>query len=438
MKFLFKLEKIFFYLLVFFLPLQWRLILGSFNSPFNEWASIYLYATDILIAATLILWAWRLFTAKNSGQSAEVNLRAELYQAAFFVISALSLAVAGNLKLGVYSLMKIFEFIALYLYLKFNFQKLFSLENFWRVFVVSALLQSALAVAQFFKQKWLGLKILSESPLAPDIDGVAKVVVNGQKFIRAYGLTPHPNILAAVLVAAIFGLVYLFLKKYRRIDNVRKIIYGFVFALLLFALCLTFSRAVTVIGLGLLFLWLILIFWRVRNLRRPVLIVFFALLVVGLSLSILFRAYLFARYDFGQFGAGQSVNLRVFYNKIAWDIIKQIPLFGVGVGNFVWATSRLPLLPAWLYQPVHNIYLLIAAQSGVFALLAFLIFLFIIIAKSLKKAKTSIGGDGLAVSCLLFVVFCLLLIGLFDHFLWDQQQGQILLWTILGTLSSFI
>ena len=75
----------------------------------------------------------------------------------------------------------------------------------------------------------------------------------------------------------------------------------------------------------------------------------------------------------------QAIDLRFFYNKIALAMIKESPVSGVGIGNFVWhsqnyetflvAASKIASMvgqggegrevPEWIYQPVHNIYLLI-------------------------------------------------------------------------------
>ncbi len=58
--FLGKLEKLIFYLLVFCLPLQLRHIFYVWGRDFNEWQGIYLYATDFLVLALLVLWLWRI------------------------------------------------------------------------------------------------------------------------------------------------------------------------------------------------------------------------------------------------------------------------------------------------------------------------------------------------------------------------------------------
>ncbi|MBL7053408.1 MAG: hypothetical protein ISS02_01995, partial [Candidatus Portnoybacteria bacterium] len=53
------LEKILFYLLVFCLPFQTRKIVYQWGGGFNEWTSMYLYLTDILLVSILLSWLWR-------------------------------------------------------------------------------------------------------------------------------------------------------------------------------------------------------------------------------------------------------------------------------------------------------------------------------------------------------------------------------------------
>ncbi|MBU1102723.1 O-antigen ligase family protein [Patescibacteria group bacterium] len=427
-----KLEKFFFYSLVFLLFFQGRFILRAFRPEFNEWTSAYLYLTDLLIAAVIFLWLIRILRKHAAIKVGKTEI-------AFFVflgISGLSLAVSNNFWLSLYGFVKLVEFGALFLYVKNNFAQLFNLTRFWQIFVASASLQSVVAIWQFFGQKSLGIKYL-ESPLAPNLAGVAKVVVSGQNYIRAYGLMPHPNILAAVLILAIFGVAYLFIKNYQASKNWHKIIYGVALVLILVALFFTFSRAITAVGLALLIIWLSALFWRPacrrgrqKESRRPIVIFIVLLFTVYCLLLIVYWPHVLARYDLNAVGQSQAFDLRVYYNNVALDFIKSSPIFGIGQGNFVWANSNLGLLESWMYQPTHNIYLLIAAETGLLGLLAFLAFLFFTL-KSAWKNK-----DDLSASCLLFIVYCLLLIGFIDHFWWDIQQGQIMFWLFLGILAA--
>jgi len=423
-----RIEKYIFYTLVFLLFFQGRLILFSFSLGFNEWTSAYLYLTDILIAVLIFFWLARYYQKiswrdlKNSASGAEIVL------ATFLLISALSVAVSNKFSLSVYGWLKIFEFALLFFYVSHNFYKLFDLRRFWQIFLAGALLQATVALTQFFWQRSLGIKYL-ESPLRADLAGVAKIDLAGQKIIRAYGLVPHPNILAAILIVAIFGLAYLFIRDYASAKKWLKITYAVALIIILAALFFTFSRAVSAVGLCLLFGWLAINYWRQKETRRPAIVITALLLAISCLFLVVYWQYFSVRYDAVALGKSQSFNLRNFYNQTAWFYFKNAPVFGLGQSNFVWSFSQKAYLPAWVYQPVHNIYLLIATETGGLGLLAFLVFLFFTI-KSAWRSRS-----GLAASCFLSLVACLLVVGLFDHFLWDLQQGQILFWLLLGILA---
>ncbi len=160
-------------------------------------------------------------------------------------------------------------------------------------------------------------------------------------------------------------------------------------------------------------------------------IILTALFAVSYFLLLVYWPFFSARFTLQNLDSSQSLNLRVFYNETAFNLIKQNPLLGIGLGNFVAVFGQYyNNLQPWMFQPVHNIYLLAAAETGIADLLAFLWFLFLTVKSAWRKRKDLITG------CLLLVVSCFLFFGLFDHFLWDIQQGQIMFWLFLGLLAS--
>lgn len=106
-------------------------------------------------------------------------------------------------------------------------------------------------------------------------------------------------------------------------------------------------------------------------------------------------------------------NLRMQLNAIAIQQFATSPLIGTGLG-----TS--PLYPrnitnyALLHQPIHNIFLLVLSETGVFGLLGFLVIL--------KKHWN-------------WFLIPILALGLFDHYWLTQQQTSLLLALVLGLFS---
>ncbi len=411
------LEKFIFYLFIFFIPFQTRKILYQFSGSFNEWTSIYLYLTDILLLLLFFLWFWRI----RQQRFLKKLKTPDFWLIVFVIISFVSLSQARNIQLGFYTWFKLLEFVGLFFYLRFNFRRVA------QVLVLSGVVQSLLAIGQFISQKSLGLWFLVESPLGIDINGVAKIISGGVKMIRAYAGLPHPNVLAAFLFLCLFCLYYLWLNKKHSFKS--HCFLSIVFFLMFFALFLTFSRLIIFTFLLSSLAYFIILF---RKHKKQAFSLFGLFLVSCFLFLFLFWPEISSRFyiSFGE----QAISLRSFYIQTSFLIIKEHPFLGIGLGNFVWEIREmLNLLAAWLHQPVHNIYLLIASETGLIGLIAFLFFLFYLF-RCGRLSLPHVGGS--ASHIMLVIAFSFLFIGLFDHFFWTLQQGQIMFWLALGLIHS--
>src|SRR3989338_1623891 len=413
------LEKIIFYLLIFCLPFQTRKILHQWSPDFNEWTGAFLYFTDLLILVLFLFWFWRIRKERFFPKKIDIIL-------ILFLISVfISLGQAKNFQLGFYQWLKLSEFVLFFFYIKYNFGNIFHFERIAQVFIVSGLFQSIIAIGPYAKQTSLGLWWLRESPLAPDIIGAAKIVVDGTKMIRAYGSFPHPNVLAAFLLIALFFLYELWLK-----DKIHYSLLAGIFGLLFFALFLTFSRTIISVFLSASLMYFIFFF---KNFRKKVLFLFLLITLYSLLFAALAWPEISSRFSVSL--TDQAVGLRGFYNETAILLIKNYPFLGIGLGNFVWQIQQIfPLWESWLFQPVHNIYLLIASEAGLIGLSLFLLFIVGLMMLFIRLVRQDNSG---AKWSLLFVFFSFFFIALFDHFFWTLQQGQLMFWVLLGMIASF-
>lgn len=432
------LERILFYLLIFFLPFQTRKIIYQWGGSFNEWTSAYLYLTDILLILLFFFWAWRLRKErflKNLSWSwlGRKTKTPDFWLVTFLTLLLISVIQAANLPLSFYFWFKFLEMVGLFFYLKRNFKSLFNFNKIAGLLVISAFFQAFFGLAQFINQKSLGWQIFTESPLSSEAAGVAKITVGGLKIIRAYGGLPHPNLLAAFLLLGIFALYFLWLKERR--SFFQKSLLIFIFGLLVFVLCLTFSRLIISVFILAGTVYLFWNFWRA--VKESDLSFFYrsvSLFLLFLSFSLLWLASTWPETSsrFLISFSGQSVHLRSFYNETALAVLKTHPFLGVGLGNFVWKFKEsFHLLTAWAHQPVHNIYLLIASEAGLTGLGVFLLFLFQLFRGSGRIKKTFLGR------WLIVVASSFLFIGLFDHFFWTLQQGQLMFWLVLGLWAGY-
>ena len=113
----------------------------------------------------------------------------------------------------------------------------------------------------------------------------------------------------------------------------------------------------------------------------------------------------------------QSVTQRVdTYDQLGWSDYKT-GFLGQGLGMNTWTIhEKNPSLAAYDIQPVHDIFILLLAEIGMIG--AFLLFNLVrLIIKSANQV------DIMSTSLLLGLI----VIGLFDHYLWTSWTGWLLL-----------
>lgn len=411
-----KIERILFYIFLFLIPFQIRALI---NWNGNEWNSIFLYLTDVLFFLVLALWLKRI---KDNKIHKILGL--------FITIAFLSIIIGvfvGSGTLAFAYWVRLIMFILLFTYVSRN-----KSNKMYVILAVSGVFQSILAIAQFIKQsslgeRGLGVRFIESGVFAPGAPGVATFITeNGDKIMRGYGSFPHPNILSAFLILSIFCLFVLWFNNYKKLFIIPSLL------ITVFALFITFSRTTIV---AFIVMSLIMFLFMIKK-KQAIKLFSIFLLACIISIAILFPL-LKSRFLTISFEE-QALDLRFFYNRMAFEMIKQKPLLGIGVGNFVWysqshevflrAANKMvetvygetEALPDWIYQPIHNIYLLIAVEMGLIGLIVFLI----LIGKFLIKRLT--------VFSFLFIAF--LIIGLMDHYFWTIQPGGLMFWLSLGLL----
>ncbi|MDP3792632.1 MAG: O-antigen ligase family protein [bacterium] len=446
-----KLEKYLFYFFLFSIPFQTRKILWYEGWRFNEWQSVSIYFTDALLLALLLLWCFNSYSRLSNYELRITNYKkniitlilntkyliqkSDFYLAAFLIVSALSITNSTNPIVSWFQWLKLVEFAIFYWYLSnYAFAK-FGLYNSFLAVFVGGIFQSVVAIIQFLKQSSVGLRFLGESIINSDLSGIASFYLpDGEKVIRAYGTTPHPNVLAVYLLSVLCIMYYVLWKKSETHTTYYLLLTTY--SLVLFAFLTTFSR--TVIFIWFVFFCLGAIIIRLTKRYRLNLGAkegrkrIKTILLVSLCLLVIFSSFYFneikARLTIS--GEDQAVELRAFY---ASESLKTgFNLFGVGIGNFVgWMVENNPHLPSYTYQPVHNIYLLIYSETGILGILFFVAFLIYVIKHFVSKTRLQ---KSYHLSFLVF--FCsLLFIGFFDHLFLTLQQGSLVFWGGLGLLT---
>lgn len=415
---------------------QTRLILWQADRTFIEWRSASLYLSDILMLALFAFAMFRFFKDKKS----------LIIFSSLFIFAAISLFKAEQLTVGVYQLLRLAQFIAFYFYLRYWAWHRFDADRSVVAFVVGALVQAGLAIAQYVLQHDVGLRWMGETLLNPTMHGVAVFYDSAHTLVlRAYGTLSHPNVLAAYLVAALAATGWLWLRHGERGHRSwwtclpAGMVWPAATTVLLWALYLTFSRTIIVAGAVAAALFMLAVFmprisrrWQnIAVLRRRLWPMLITVAAVSAVFVVLLWPQVHARMALS--ASDESVQLRIDYARDSLTSgtgsFLHINWFGVGIGNFTtWLTRTQPYLPVYYIQPAHDLFLLVYSEIGILGLFAFLgMLLFVFRACWRAHAQQPALRAQLV---LLLAAFCC--IALFDHFFWTLQQGRILWWGMLA------
>jgi len=400
-----KIATFFLCLFVVFVIFPVKFLIFSSNiyhsGEFIPFISHYLYGADVFfLLGTLFCGFNLLFNNEHHFDLKNLKFDRNLgfLLMVFVLFAGISIFFSVNIENSLYAFFRFLEFFLLYILI---ILEILPLRWLIATFVGAVLFSSLIGIFQFIFQHSLGLKFLGESVVSNTSTAVAKLNFLGFKLLRSYGTFAHPNIFSAyVLIALIF--VY-FLNKHEFF--VKKSFYFVVLGILFLAFLLTFSKTTLV---ALLFLPFFLL--RKKFTTRLKIFVF-CLLAIVVILAFISEITTLERLRF------MAISLKLFLNKP----------FGVGLANFTDEMSQFSfykLLP-WNYQPVHNVFLLALNEIG-FAGCITLILIFIYGLYESVKRKETISFA---------LMFVLLIMGLFDHYLFSLYQGQFLFWFIMSVVT---
>jgi O-antigen ligase len=272
---------------------------------------------------------------------------------------------------------------------------------------ITAIFQSLLAWYQYLNQKsFFGYHFLGETNLN-SYAGIAQSSLFGLEQILPYGTTAHPNILGGIL--AIF---FLILYNHRPKNGKIRRIGNLILMLILSVILLTQSvSALLGVAIGLFTIILIKKLKVSFNLKKLLLI------FITFSFAVVFYLSTVAVSDWKNV---TSISRRQYLNIAAISMIKDHPIFGVGLQNF---TDNLEKYSdnqevVRFIQPVHNALLLIISESGILGLTLLLIFFY----PQFRKNRVVKHPE--------YFLALLPIINL-DHYLISIQTGILLLFLVI-------
>jgi O-antigen ligase len=258
-------------------------------------------------------------------------------------------------------------------------------------------MQGLVAIGQFCRQSSLGLTFLGEPALSLQGSGISVIMAGEQPWLRAYGITGHPNALGAML--AVLLLILLPAQGYA--TGWRRAGLSVVTLVGVLGLLVTFSRSAWVaFGTGIA----LLLVGRARK-RAPMPGITHpafssALYSIIVTVVVLF---LWSNFDLVSgrfFNLASALEARSIHERerdaaLAVSLIKEHPWTGVGTGNYLVAARRLDPHA----DVTHNVPLLAAAELGLpggFLLLWVLVYPIASVARAAVAVPRPLGAYGAA------------------------------------------
>ncbi len=302
-----------------------------------------------------------------------------------------------------------------------------------RALAIALLFNSALVIAQALNQSDLGLRALGEFLFSPETRGASVVVSGAWRYVRPYGLLPHPNIAAGALLIGLCAAAALLFDPRRAWRATGLIGIGVGSA----ALLLTFSRAAWVGAAvsGIAFLLAAYPLLRDRRSRRMLAITAGIVMIVGAIFVISYRPLIAARTGSGEESIElRSVADRLVFTDFALRMIGEQPVLGVGAGNFPWRSAFYLRQTFYdlLGDNVHLVYLLAAAETGLVGVGLLIGALAAGVWGAVRAIRGSQDGERAARGALLAGALALAVVGLFDHYPHTILHMQIAWWGMIG------
>lgn len=405
-----KVEKLVFNLWLLFLPTQLgRHFWPSFSQVLGlriDYLSPTVYLTDIF-AILLFLFYLRMISKKSVVKNLKRHFSLLVFTSLAVLFLALGMLLSTSPPAGFYKLGKLFEIAFLIFYISQAVKTTSDWQRIGSILAAGVIFETLLSAGQFLAQGSIGGVFwwLGERTFNGGTPGIAQAVLNGALILRPYGTFSHPNVLAGFLLVSLILIANFQTNSYLRY---------FAFILGIPALLLTFSRTVFIVGILSLGAT-----WFLKQKTKAAL---------GLISLILAGAiFMLPRFLSLETTDSQSIFERNQLNSVAIRMIKEKPILGVGLNNFL---LRLPEFETVsrgvrLLQPTHNVYLLIGAETGLAGLGLFFWVLFLTYKWVLSRQLTFRPTLPIALSAVLLISF-------FDHYFYTLQQGQMLIALVFG------
>lgn len=414
--------RYFFFAFIFLLPLQTVYLLREVFVGGEKWqyGSVLIYVSDIILLFSIIAFifsSWRDLTLQVTRYKLQGTSLALL-----ILWAGLSALWAPDQMLAGYFFVKLLLAAGVFFLARSLSDE--DVKIAIKLLIIGAVLESLLGAWQFLSQSTFASTLLGMS--AHEVAEAGTSVLKGwhQRWLRAYGTLPHPNMLGGYLAAVFVLCIGYYVSCIEELKRNQRIIFLAGLVVILFGLVVTFSRSAWLgAAMGIAVYYVSRIRYHVwGKLDTQMLLI---LGIATIAFAGLFHDLVGLRFDSVAIVREGSVSERVQSLEDAKTVIGEgNMLLGTGAGNFTTEMMRLqPERPVWNIQPAHNVPVLVFAELGLVGLVLFLGFLVSILVPILKS-KIVNQKSALLVT--------LVPIALLDHYLWTSHFGLLFLFLLLG------
>ena len=381
--------------------------------------------TDLLLAPLVVVWLHQLFSDKDYPRPHFPRDWLTVIVLLFLINLVSAMFVAR---------LPFFSFSMLFLQLKMYFI-MFFLANYIRTEHDFRLVGYAFAAVLIFEglvvmeQRFVGVLFTAEN-LGRSIS-IKSHIEGGGSMIRNGGTLGHPNDLAMYINLCLPIVTFMLLMERK---TVRKVFLVAAILLAMAALIGSGSRGGW-LGMGLSFS-VGAFFWLRKQGKNP----FKGMLIMAVSLALLFAVLFVGSQTFHERlvkGDKEAAEIRIPLMEVAMQMVKEHPVLGVGLNLYTREMvpyDRTNYFVAYSYdQPVHNTFLMIAAECGLPAMILFCVFIFFVFKEAYHVV---VRGQGMV-----FVVGLGILCSMVSWFVHNQVNlttpfGDATLYVLFGILAA--
>ncbi len=407
--------------LAFFTTLAFNVEVALLGDAFDSTHTGGLRANLTLTHVYLIVVMWFFTDLLNKKNKKNTRLKAIskvnfefVFFFLYFLTSVLSLYVAVNKIAAIYVLIRILFLVLLY-YLLSRYR----LKEAWPLFIAGIVFtvctQLAIGIGQLITNDSIGLAVLGENqnPFRGGTEGLERGIS---------GTLGHPGTFAIFLTLIFPILLTQLLTTKKQMEK-----YFIILSLIVGILAIFLSSArtsIVIVLVGSIFIILFNLWFRNReNLNTNRIfrfgLLFLFIVIIGASFIIDEIVSRFVASDFIF-----QILERNRIAQLALDIIFESPkniLLGVGLNNYTDIISSKGT--GFIYShPVHNFYLLLWAEAGIFNLVSFILILFFSIRKMLfivRKGKLDLANKALG------ILISLMSLVFYNFTGWSNNHNQI-------------